>query len=108
MPKPVTAPIDETELKMTEPASSEEMERRRLVASRLRALRDRSMTEAEKEFWREFDATLENERLSFCRAAIDAEFAQMASDRAYQEEAVQVAEDFAEADWEALRTVLPC
>jgi hypothetical protein len=38
------------------------------------------------------------------RAAINAEFAQMASDRAYLEEAVQVAEDFAEADWEAWRT----
>lgn len=37
------------------------------------------------------------------RAAIDAEFAQMASDRTYQNEAVQVAEEFAEADWEALR-----
>jgi hypothetical protein len=37
------------------------------------------------------------------RAAIDAEFAQMASDSAYQKEAVRVAEEFAEADWEALR-----
>jgi len=37
------------------------------------------------------------------RAAIDAEFAQMANDSTYQKEAVQVAEEFAEADWEALR-----
>lgn len=37
------------------------------------------------------------------RAAIDAEFTQMATDRTYQSEAVQVAEEFAEADWEALR-----
>lgn len=37
------------------------------------------------------------------RAAIDAEFAQMANDRAYQREALQVAEEFAEADWEALQ-----
>ncbi len=37
------------------------------------------------------------------RAAIDAEFAQMAGDPAYKNEAVQVAEEFAEADWEALR-----
>jgi len=39
------------------------------------------------------------------RARIDAEFAQMASDRTYQGEAVQVAEEFAGADWEALRAV---
>lgn len=37
------------------------------------------------------------------RAAIDAEFAQMAGDRDFQEEALHVAEEFAEADWEALR-----
>ena len=39
------------------------------------------------------------------RVAIDAEFAWMAQDRTYREEAVEVAEEFAEADWEALRTV---
>jgi metal-responsive CopG/Arc/MetJ family transcriptional regulator len=38
------------------------------------------------------------------RAAIDAEFAGMAQDRTYRVEAIQVAEDFAESDWEALRT----
>jgi hypothetical protein len=37
------------------------------------------------------------------RAAIDAEFAWMANDSTYQKEAVEVAEQFAEADWEALR-----
>jgi hypothetical protein len=37
------------------------------------------------------------------RAAIDTEFAPMAGDCTYQSEAVQVAEEFAEADWEALR-----
>jgi metal-responsive CopG/Arc/MetJ family transcriptional regulator len=37
------------------------------------------------------------------RAAIDAEFAHMANDPAYQEEALQVAEEFAAADWEALQ-----
>jgi hypothetical protein len=37
------------------------------------------------------------------RSAIDAEFAQMANDNTYQKEAVQVAGEFAEADWEALR-----
>ena len=36
-------------------------------------------------------------------AAIDAEFAKMKGDAAFQAEAVQVAEDFAEADWEAWR-----
>jgi metal-responsive CopG/Arc/MetJ family transcriptional regulator len=38
------------------------------------------------------------------RTAIDAEFARMAEDRTYREEAVEVEEAFAEADWEALRT----
>ena len=38
------------------------------------------------------------------RAGIDAEFARMATDPLYQDEAVQIAEEFAEADWEALRT----
>ncbi|HEX3551956.1 MAG TPA: ribbon-helix-helix domain-containing protein [Thermoanaerobaculia bacterium] len=37
------------------------------------------------------------------RAAIDAEFARMASDRTYQEEAVQVEDELAETSWEALR-----
>jgi metal-responsive CopG/Arc/MetJ family transcriptional regulator len=37
------------------------------------------------------------------RAAIDAEFAKMASDRTYGDEAIQVAEEFVQADWEALR-----
>ena len=37
------------------------------------------------------------------RSGIDAEFAQMANDPAYQEEALQVAEEFASADWEALQ-----
>jgi hypothetical protein len=65
MSKPVTARIDETDLKMAELASSEEMERRRQVATRLRSLRERPMTEAEKELWREIDAELEKERLPF-------------------------------------------
>lgn len=37
------------------------------------------------------------------RTKVDAEFAQMANDPTYQGEALQVAEEFAEADWEALR-----
>ena len=39
------------------------------------------------------------------RRAIDTEFSQMANDPAYQEEALQVAEEFAEADWEALLAI---
>jgi hypothetical protein len=37
------------------------------------------------------------------RAKIDIEFAQMANDPIYRGEALQVAEEFAKADWEALR-----
>jgi len=36
------------------------------------------------------------------RAAIDAEFAKMAGDRAYRKDAVQIAEEFAVADWGVL------
>jgi hypothetical protein len=42
-------------------------------------------------------------RLSKARASIDAQFTQMSSDPAYQVEAVQIAEEFAKADWEASR-----
>lgn len=63
MSRPVTAHIDEAELKMKEPASQEDVERRGLVASRLRSLIDRPITDAEREFWREFEAELEKERL---------------------------------------------
>lgn len=38
------------------------------------------------------------------RAAIDSAFAQMAIDSAYRQEAVDIAEEFAPADWEALRS----
>jgi hypothetical protein len=48
--------------------------------------------------------TLCNQLAASRRAATDAEFAKMASDQTYQREAVQVAEEFAGADWEALRT----
>jgi hypothetical protein len=65
MPKSATAHIDDAELKMNEPAPPEEMERRRAVASRLQALIDRPITEAEREFWQEFEADLEKERLRF-------------------------------------------
>ncbi len=37
------------------------------------------------------------------RAAIDASFARMADDPEYQAEALRIAEEYAVADWEALR-----
>jgi len=39
------------------------------------------------------------------RKAIDEDFASMADDCSYQEEALQIAEEFAQADWEALQTL---
>jgi hypothetical protein len=65
MAKSATVHIDDVELKMKQPASPEQMERRRALAARLRALMDRPMTEAEQVFWREFDTELEKNRLSF-------------------------------------------
>jgi metal-responsive CopG/Arc/MetJ family transcriptional regulator len=57
-------------------------------------------TESRNDF---LEKALRHELAVFRRAAIDAEFAQMKSDAAFQAEAVQIAEDFAEADWEAWR-----
>jgi hypothetical protein len=62
MPKHATARIEDVELKIQEPPSAEEMEQRKQLASALLSLMDRPMTEAEKEFWREFDADLEKDR----------------------------------------------
>lgn len=59
------AHIDDGERRLNEPASSEEMERRRQLAADLRAFRNRPMTEEEEEFWRQFDADLQRERLTF-------------------------------------------
>lgn len=49
------------------------------------------------------EKALRNQLAASRRAAIDAEFALMASDPTYRREAVEVAEEFAEADWEALQ-----
>ena len=49
------------------------------------------------------ERALRNQIAAARRKAIDADFARMASDPTYQNEAVQIAEEFAEADWEALR-----
>jgi rubrerythrin len=65
MPEPSTAHLDDLELRVKEPAAPEEMEHRERIASRLRALMDRPITEAEKAFWQDFDAELEKDRLSF-------------------------------------------
>jgi hypothetical protein len=50
---------------MNEPVSPEKMELRRELVAELRALRNRPVTEEEKEFWQKFDEELERERLTF-------------------------------------------
>jgi metal-responsive CopG/Arc/MetJ family transcriptional regulator len=49
------------------------------------------------------DRAVRRQLAATSRARVDAEFAQMANDPAYQEEALQVAEDLGGADWEALQ-----
>jgi len=49
------------------------------------------------------ERALRSELAASRRAAIDAEFAEMANDRSYKREALQVVEEFADADWEALQ-----
>ena len=65
MPRHATAKIEDVELKIQEPPSAEEMERREEVASLLLSLMDRPVTEEEKEFWREFEADLKRDRPQF-------------------------------------------
>jgi rubrerythrin len=65
MPKHATARLEDADLKMKQPASSKEMDHRRQLASLLGSVMDRPVTEAEKEFWREFDAELDKERVTF-------------------------------------------
>jgi len=62
MPKHATARIEDAELRMKAPPSAEEMKRRKQFAAELLSLMNRPMTEAEKEFWREFEADLERDR----------------------------------------------
>jgi hypothetical protein len=59
------ATVNDMEKKMREVASPEEMARREQVASRLDAFLNRPITEAEREFWRELEADLDRERLTF-------------------------------------------
>lgn len=49
------------------------------------------------------DTALRNELLAHRRASISGAFAAMATDHSYQREALDVAEEFEAADWEALR-----
>jgi metal-responsive CopG/Arc/MetJ family transcriptional regulator len=48
-------------------------------------------------------AALRRELAALERAAIDQAFAGMADDKAYQEEALQIAKEFAVSDWEAFQ-----
>lgn len=65
MPRHATAHIDDTEQKVNESASPEEMERRRQILGEIHALRSRPVTEEEKGLWRKLDEELERERLIF-------------------------------------------
>jgi len=65
MPKHATTKTEDVELKTQEPVSAQEMGQRKQLASSLRSLMDRPMTDAEKNFWREFDADLEKDRPKF-------------------------------------------
>jgi metal-responsive CopG/Arc/MetJ family transcriptional regulator len=49
------------------------------------------------------EQALRNQLAAFRRAVVDAEFAQMAGDRSYQSESLQLSEEFSKADWEALQ-----
>lgn len=65
MPKHATAKIEETELRMKEPVSPEDMARREEIAEMLLALMERPVSEEEKEFWREFQGDLARDRPKF-------------------------------------------
>jgi hypothetical protein len=57
--------IGDTAIRMNEPPSAEEMERRREIASLLRSLVDRPTSQVERVFWQEFQADLERDRPRF-------------------------------------------
>jgi hypothetical protein len=65
MSRHAKAHIDDVERRLNEPASPEEMKRRRELAAELQALWNRPMTEEEDRFWQELDADLQRERLTF-------------------------------------------
>jgi hypothetical protein len=62
MPKHATVRIEDAALRMKDPPSAEEMKRRKQFAAELRSRMNRPMTEAERDFWREFEADLERDR----------------------------------------------
>jgi metal-responsive CopG/Arc/MetJ family transcriptional regulator len=51
-----------------------------------------------------FKEAIVNQVASFRHASVDRQFAGMAADNAYRKEAVQIAEEFSAADWEALQS----
>jgi len=65
MPRHATARIEDSELKMRDLASPEEMERRKQVVARLRSRMAAPVTETDRELWREFMAGLEKEPVTF-------------------------------------------
>lgn len=65
MSKHAKAHFEDEDQRLNEPASPEEMAQRRLLASELQALWNRPMTDEEHEFWLEFEAGFEKERLTF-------------------------------------------
>jgi metal-responsive CopG/Arc/MetJ family transcriptional regulator len=74
------------------------------LSADLLAAMDAIVQEGEAESRDDFlEKALRNQIAATRRAAIDAEFAQMADDHAHQREAVQVAEELSDADWEAWR-----
>jgi metal-responsive CopG/Arc/MetJ family transcriptional regulator len=76
-----------------------------LAADLLEAV-DAAVQEGEVDSRNEFlETALRNELAARHRAAIDAEFAEMAVDHGYRQEALEIAEDFKVSDWEALSAV---
>jgi metal-responsive CopG/Arc/MetJ family transcriptional regulator len=75
-----------------------------LAADLLEAV-DAAVQEGEVDSRNEFlETALRNELLARRRAVIDAEFAQMAVDHGYRQEALEVAGEFEVSDWEAFST----
>lgn len=65
VPRHATAHVEDSELKMTDLASPEEMARRKQVVARLRSRMAAPVTETDRGLWREFMAELEKERVTF-------------------------------------------
>lgn len=51
-----------------------------------------------------FEAAIVNQVAALHRTSVDQQFAAMAADRVYLNEAVQISEEFSVADWEALQS----